>query len=51
MKEDNLSIEIGRSPRSVQVGRTTLSFDIKKESIATREIRTAEGGLRKRNPS
>lgn len=32
VKEDNLQIEIGRISRGVQIGRTTLNFEIKKES-------------------
>ena len=31
VKEDNLNLEIGKSMRGIQIGRTTLNFEIKKE--------------------
>ena len=40
VKEDNMQLEIGRSTRSVQIGRTTLNFDIKRESSQS-QIQTA----------
>jgi hypothetical protein len=30
VRYDNMSLEIGKSGRGVQIGRTTLSFEIKK---------------------
>ena len=32
VKEENLQIEVGRLQRGVQIGRTTLNFEIRKET-------------------
>ena len=42
VKEDNLSIEVGNSPKRVQIGRTTLSFDIKKTNNTQTEGNSEE---------
>lgn len=37
VRYDNMSLEIGKSGRGVQIGRTTLSFEIKKREDVRQE--------------